>query len=240
MCEHLTPLSKTIGVRVVPVVGGLAPAKQLRLLSKQPAVVVATPGRLWELMSSGEPHLTDLSALSFLVLDEADRMVQAGHFQVSSRITEACSAEVAHKYAMGWNSRLAIPGWLSAMRHGFSVVSLWCMSCLLANGCLPFNEAPALHHAPLHPDKVNQLQELSSILEHIPGMQQRGRSFQVNAKHSKARDVNEATKDPGIPHLQVFVFSATLTLPHALRKRLKKGVHNAAALCAAICRVLSQ
>lgn len=48
-------------------------------------VVVATPGRLWELMRDRQPHLTDLSHLSFLVLDEADRMVQQGHFQVRRR-----------------------------------------------------------------------------------------------------------------------------------------------------------
>ena len=45
-------------------------------------VVVATPGRLWELMQAGHAHLTDMSQLSFFVLDEADRMVQQGHFQV--------------------------------------------------------------------------------------------------------------------------------------------------------------
>ncbi len=45
---------------------------------------MATPGRLWELMRSAEPHLADLSRVGFLVLDEADRMVQQGHFQVQS------------------------------------------------------------------------------------------------------------------------------------------------------------
>ena len=45
-------------------------------------VVVATPGRLWELMQEGHTHLTDMSNLAFFVLDEADRMVQTGHFQV--------------------------------------------------------------------------------------------------------------------------------------------------------------
>ena len=45
-------------------------------------VVVATPGRLWELMQEGRAHLTDMSCLGFFVLDEADRMVQQGHFQV--------------------------------------------------------------------------------------------------------------------------------------------------------------
>ena len=43
---------------------------------------MATPGRLWELVRLGEPHLADLSRVCFLVLDEADRMVQQGHFQV--------------------------------------------------------------------------------------------------------------------------------------------------------------
>lgn len=44
--------------------------------------MVATPGRLWELMQEGHAHLTDMSNLVFFVLDEADRMVQTGHFQV--------------------------------------------------------------------------------------------------------------------------------------------------------------
>ncbi len=47
-------------------------------------IVVATPGRLWELMQEGHAHLTDMSGLSFFVLDEADRMVQQGHFQVTT------------------------------------------------------------------------------------------------------------------------------------------------------------
>ncbi len=48
-------------------------------------IVVATPGRLWELMQEGHAHLTDMSDLTFFVLDEADRMVQRGHFQVTPR-----------------------------------------------------------------------------------------------------------------------------------------------------------
>lgn len=32
---------------------------------------MATPGRLWDLMREGQAHVTDLSQLSFLVIDEA-------------------------------------------------------------------------------------------------------------------------------------------------------------------------
>jgi ATP-dependent RNA helicase DDX24/MAK5 len=49
---------------------------QERLLRARPPVVVATPGRLWDLITHGHSHLSDLDSLSFFVLDEADRMVQ--------------------------------------------------------------------------------------------------------------------------------------------------------------------
>eukprot|EP00798_Chlamydomonas_sp_ICE-L_P025417 gene25417-11076_t len=53
-----------------------------------PPVIVATPGRLWELMHDNDAHLSDLSHLSFLVLDEADRMVQLGHYPELTNILE--------------------------------------------------------------------------------------------------------------------------------------------------------
>ena len=76
VCEHLQALGKPAGIRVAPLVGGIAPVKQERLLRAAPQVVVATPGRLWDLMRHGQPHLTQLDSLSFFVLDEADRMMQ--------------------------------------------------------------------------------------------------------------------------------------------------------------------
>lgn len=76
VAEHLQALGKPAGIRVAPLVGGIAPVKQERLLRAAPPVVVATPGRLWDLMRHGHPHLTQLEGLSFFVLDEADRMMQ--------------------------------------------------------------------------------------------------------------------------------------------------------------------
>ena len=83
VCKHLEAIAKPADVAVVPILGGMAVQKQSRLLGYRPPVVVATPGRLWELMRDGQEHLTNLAGLSFLVLDEADRMLQQGHFQVS-------------------------------------------------------------------------------------------------------------------------------------------------------------
>eukprot|EP00467_Chlorarachnion_reptans_P007952 CAMPEP_0114521558 /NCGR_PEP_ID=MMETSP0109-20121206/20247_1 /TAXON_ID=29199 /ORGANISM="Chlorarachnion reptans, Strain CCCM449" /LENGTH=780 /DNA_ID=CAMNT_0001702665 /DNA_START=142 /DNA_END=2484 /DNA_ORIENTATION=- len=71
----------TKGVKAELIVGGLSNQKQERVLSKRPQVVIGTPGRIWELMSGGNEHLTELKGLRFLVLDEADRMLEKGHFR---------------------------------------------------------------------------------------------------------------------------------------------------------------
>ena len=38
--------------------------------------MVATPGRLWDLVQEGNPHLSLLSQLRYLAIDETDRMVE--------------------------------------------------------------------------------------------------------------------------------------------------------------------
>lgn len=62
-------------VRTVCVVGGTAYPQQLRSLKAPFEVLVATPGRLLDLATSGR---IDFSRLEVLVLDEADRMLDMG------------------------------------------------------------------------------------------------------------------------------------------------------------------
>ncbi|MBK7300884.1 MAG: DEAD/DEAH box helicase [Moraxellaceae bacterium] len=57
------------------IVGGMPYPRQLEMLAKQPDILVATPGRLLDHMNSGR---IDLSQLSMLVFDEADRMLDMG------------------------------------------------------------------------------------------------------------------------------------------------------------------
>lgn len=49
----LEPFGRAVGARVAPLVGGISPQKQARLLRARPAVIVGTPGRLWDAMSAG-------------------------------------------------------------------------------------------------------------------------------------------------------------------------------------------
>eukprot|EP01133_Synstelium_polycarpum_P013841 gene13841-16320_t len=81
VANHLKSVSNQTCLRIVTIVGGMATQKQERQLRSRPEIVVATPGRLWELIQEGNEHLIDLSHLLCFGVDEADRMVEKGHFQ---------------------------------------------------------------------------------------------------------------------------------------------------------------
>ncbi|XP_066883934.1 ATP-dependent RNA helicase DDX24 isoform X3 [Kogia breviceps] len=79
------------GIKTALLVGGMSTQKQQRMLNRQPELVIATPGRLWELVKEKHPHLSDLRQLRCLVVDEADRMVEKGHFAELSQLLEMLS-----------------------------------------------------------------------------------------------------------------------------------------------------
>jgi ATP-dependent RNA helicase DDX24/MAK5 len=65
---------------IATITGGLSVQKQRRQLEKAD-IVVGTPGRLWEVISSGQGLLVSLKKIRFLVLDEADRLLSQGHYK---------------------------------------------------------------------------------------------------------------------------------------------------------------
>lgn len=91
--DHLVTAAKYTDIRVAAIFGGLAAVKQQRILSKCPEIVVATPGRLWELITEGNKHLNKIQNINFLVVDETDRMVEKGHFEELKQILERLNAD---------------------------------------------------------------------------------------------------------------------------------------------------
>ncbi|MEN3295340.1 MAG: hypothetical protein V7642_4593 [Burkholderiales bacterium] len=73
-------------VRAVSILGGMPYPKQMQLLSKNPEILVATPGRLIDHMESGK---INFSQLEVLVLDEADRMLDMGFIDDIEKIVAA-------------------------------------------------------------------------------------------------------------------------------------------------------
>ncbi|KAL1115127.1 hypothetical protein AAG570_007158, partial [Ranatra chinensis] len=87
--DHIEAAAKYTPVKVAVVVGGMSVEKQSRILTKKrPHIVVATPGRLWELITTGEPHLADAHLVRYLAIDETDRMLEKDHFPELRQLLE--------------------------------------------------------------------------------------------------------------------------------------------------------
>ncbi|KAK5135795.1 hypothetical protein LTR08_004622 [Meristemomyces frigidus] len=73
---------------IATLTGGLSVQKQQRRLVNAD-IVIGTPGRLWEVISSGQGTMKALSKIQFLVVDEADRLLSEGHFKEVEEILNA-------------------------------------------------------------------------------------------------------------------------------------------------------
>lgn len=73
--ESFASYGKYAGATHTVIFGGVSQMKQTDALRKKPEVLIATPGRLLDLMDQG---FVDLRQLEILVLDEADRMLDMG------------------------------------------------------------------------------------------------------------------------------------------------------------------
>lgn len=83
LCEGLTTPPY-----ICSVTGGLSVHKQQRQLEKAD-IVIGTPGRLWEVLSSSTALLDSFKTVKFLVVDEADRLLTDGHFKEAEEILKA-------------------------------------------------------------------------------------------------------------------------------------------------------
>lgn len=70
---------------VCSVTGGLSVHKQQRQLAKAD-IVIGTPGRLWEVLSSSSDLMSNFRGIQYLVVDEADRLLTEGHFKEAAEI----------------------------------------------------------------------------------------------------------------------------------------------------------
>ncbi|KAG5358569.1 ATP-dependent RNA helicase MAK5 [Yarrowia sp. B02] len=82
--DHLNAVSQFCpisGPRVMALTGGLSIMKQRRLMKWNPAIVVATPGRFHEFITDTDGMVEVFKRTNTVVMDEADRMLQDGHYE---------------------------------------------------------------------------------------------------------------------------------------------------------------
>ncbi|MFJ7265963.1 DEAD/DEAH box helicase [Streptomyces sp. NPDC099050] len=87
--DAMAPYATAVNLRITTVVGGMSINRQSGALRRGAEVLVATPGRLKDLIDRGD---ADLSQVSITVLDEADQMTDMGFMpQVTSLLKQVQS-----------------------------------------------------------------------------------------------------------------------------------------------------
>ena len=87
IAEELTSLSRFIkGCRIATLYGGQPIKKQIMALKRKPQILVATPGRMLDMMNRG---LARLDGVHTMVLDEADEMLKMGFVKDVTKIIES-------------------------------------------------------------------------------------------------------------------------------------------------------
>jgi ATP-dependent RNA helicase RhlE len=81
--ESFSTYGRHTGLRTVVIYGGVSQSRQVRALDRGVDIVVATPGRLEDLM---EQRRVDLRQVEVFVLDEADRMLDMGFIEPIRRV----------------------------------------------------------------------------------------------------------------------------------------------------------
>lgn len=82
------PLARAVGLRAVCAYGGSAVKDQIAELKRGADLVVCTPGRIIDLLAMNSGKITNLRRVTFVVLDEADRMFDMGFEPQLTRIVE--------------------------------------------------------------------------------------------------------------------------------------------------------
>ncbi|MEP7214181.1 MAG: DEAD/DEAH box helicase [Acidobacteriota bacterium] len=81
-CRQFAPK----GITCASIIGGAGYKAQIDAIRRGATIIIATPGRLMDFMEQG---MIDFSKLEFLVLDEADRMLDMGFLPSIKRIVKA-------------------------------------------------------------------------------------------------------------------------------------------------------
>ena len=75
VCKEIEKLAKYTTITATTIYGGESYEKQFKALAKRPQIIIGTPGRIIDHLHRGTLHF---SAVSYLVLDEADEMLKMG------------------------------------------------------------------------------------------------------------------------------------------------------------------
>jgi ATP-dependent RNA helicase RhlE len=157
ICAVLRTVDRSL--RVALLYGGVGYGSQLNALRFSPDVVIGCPGRILDLAAQGRAHL---SSIEYLVLDEADEMLDQGFAPDVERIIALTpSSTAAHKRRQTVLTSATMPAWVQTMikRHLHEPATIK----------VSLEGEPTLEHAILHMEKANKVDTLSKLLRRHQG-----------------------------------------------------------------------
>nr|XP_020636636.1 probable ATP-dependent RNA helicase DDX49 [Pogona vitticeps] len=104
IAEQFRVLGKPLGLKDCIIVGGMDMVSQALELSRKPHVVIATPGRLADHLRSSNTF--SLQKIKFLVLDEADRLLEQGCTDFTQDLEVILAAVPARRQTMLFSATL--------------------------------------------------------------------------------------------------------------------------------------
>ncbi|HEX4579195.1 MAG TPA: DEAD/DEAH box helicase [Candidatus Dormibacteraeota bacterium] len=145
------------GLRVAMLYGGVGYGSQLNALRFSPDVVIGCPGRILDLAGQGKANL---SAVEYLVLDEADEMLDQGFAPDVERIIAMTPGEGQRRRQTVLTSA-TMPSWVQRMidRHLVDPAVIRVTT----------QGESTLEHAVLHMERANKVDTLSRLLRRHNG-----------------------------------------------------------------------
>ena len=86
--SDIKKFAKALSIRCVAVYGGSGVAQQISELKRGAEIVVCTPGRMIDILCTNSGKVTNLQRVTFLVMDEADRMFDMGFEPQITRVIQ--------------------------------------------------------------------------------------------------------------------------------------------------------
>ena len=145
------------GLRVALLYGGVGYGGQLNALRFSPDVIIGCPGRILDLATQGK---ADLSAVEYLVLDEADEMLDQGFAPDVERII-ALTPGAGPRRRQTVLTSATMPSWVQTMidRHLQDPARI----------TVALEGEPTLEHAILHMEPAQKVDTLSRLLRRHEG-----------------------------------------------------------------------
>ncbi|OBS64710.1 hypothetical protein A6R68_06765 [Neotoma lepida] len=104
IAEQFRVLGKPLGLKDCIIVGGMDMVVQALELSRKPHVVIATPGRLADHLRSSSTF--SMRKIRFLVMDEADRLLEQGCTDFTADLETILASVPAHRQTLLFSATL--------------------------------------------------------------------------------------------------------------------------------------